>query len=322
MTPAMTDLTAFCKATADRVRLQILHILSRESFGVLELCHIVASTQPALSHHLKVLSSAGLVETRRQGTSIYYRRAVVSTDDKLKTMKQSLYASVDELPLDELLQARKAEVYGERNQQAKSFFEKNAHRLKENQDLIADYHHYASCIDDLLDNEPLTRAASVIEIGPGESDLLLHLAERFGQIIALDNTTEMLDQARLKLGSQMQKHVQFFKGELNQLEESCTANLIVLNMVLHHLASPAQLFTEAFNYLKADGRLLIAELCPHDQAWTREICGDLWMGFDSGELDAWATAAGFVCGQSAYIGLKNGFQVQVRMFEKHQIINS
>lgn len=313
MTAPLDTLTVHCKATADQVRLQILRVLSRESFGVLELCHILAVTQPALSHHLKVLSNAGLVETRRQGTSIFYRRAMICTDDSLKGLKDNLFTYLDESPLDPLIDKRKAEIYVDRSNHAKAFFEKNAHRLKENQDLIADYHQYAGCLEGLLDNEQIS-SRLVVEVGPGESDLLTYLIKRFDEIIAVDNTAEMLERTRNRIGRH--SGLTYFEGELSDLEPTINADLIVLNMVLHHLASPAQLFRDAYGHLSFGGQLLIAELCPHDQDWTKEICGDLWMGFDPEELDAWAISAGLIPGQSTYTGLKNGFQVQVRMFSK------
>ena len=72
-------LTSYCKATADQLRLLTLQVLAKESFSVLELCQILDVAQPALSHHLKILSAASLVDTRRQGTSIFYRLAVIET---------------------------------------------------------------------------------------------------------------------------------------------------------------------------------------------------------------------------------------------------
>src|SRR5690606_9726428 len=68
--------------------------------------------------------------------------------------------------------------------------------------------------------------------------------------------------------------------------------------------------------VKAGGSLLISELCSHDQSWTREACGDLWLGFDQDDLARWAIAAGLVPGESLYIGFKNGFQIQLRHFAR------
>ena len=309
---SIEQLSHYCKATADSQRLQILRVLSKESFGVLELCQILVVGQSALSHHLKILANASLVETRREGTSIFYRRALIHAEDPLKLLRQALFESIDgtELPIDHA--AKISEVYDCRHRQAKSFFKKNAHRFQENQDLIAEYNHYSKCIDDVLDNESISPNATAIEIGPGDSDLILTLAKRFHNITAIDNTVEMLEKTRRKTATAGKDNVNFLVGELHDYEGDC--ELLVLNMVLHHLASPINFFFEAKQHLKAGGCLLIADLCAHDQDWTRDTCGDLWLGFDADELDGWASAAGFTQGQSLYLGLKNGFQVQVRTY--------
>ena len=65
------SLANLCKASADPLRLQILRVLRNDSFAVSELCALFATRQPALSHHLKVLSGMGLVASRREGNSIF-----------------------------------------------------------------------------------------------------------------------------------------------------------------------------------------------------------------------------------------------------------
>jgi DNA-binding transcriptional ArsR family regulator len=310
--PSIELLSHYCKATADSQRLQILRVLSKESFGVMELCQVLEVAQPALSHHLKILATANLVETRREGTSIFYRRALIHAEDPLRQLRHSLFESIDEIELPVDQGARISQVYDCRRQQAKSFFKKNAHRLQENQNLIAEYNHYSQCIDDVLDNESIASTATAIEIGPGDSDLILTLANRFHTITAIDNTAEMLEKTRRKIAASGKNNVNFLVGELHDHKGDC--ELLVLNMVLHHLASPINFFFEAKQHLKANGCLLIADLCAHDQNWTTDTCGDLWLGFDADELDDWASAAGFEQGQSLYLGLKNGFQVQVRTY--------
>ncbi len=71
----LATLTRLCKASADSLRLLVLRVLRKDSFGVSELCSIFDIRQPALSHHLKVLSGAGLVAARREANSIFYRRS-------------------------------------------------------------------------------------------------------------------------------------------------------------------------------------------------------------------------------------------------------
>ncbi len=303
-------LLTICKATADTLRLDVLRVLSRESFGVLELCSIFSTPQSGMSHHLKILSNAGLLETRREGNSIFYRRALVAANDPLFPLTQQLFSAIDQMPLRlDVLQGCE-DIHRERAENSRLFFQKNANRLKENQSLIADFGHYNGCLSDLLTNRGLPADSAVIEVGPADSQLLSLLSEQFGSVIAIDNAEEMLNKARTAATG---ANIQFHLGELQDI--SGQVDMIVLNMVLHHIPSPIKFFESAAQRLNPGGCLLIADLCPHDQDWARDVCGDLWLGFDPAELDAWATAAGMAVGQDAYLGLRNGFQVQVRLFE-------
>ena len=312
-------LLAFCKATAESLRLDILRVLSVESFGVMELCHIFDTAQPGMSHHLKILSTAGLLQTRREGNSIFYRRAIVSPENPINHLMISLFESIDRITLTPDIKKRYQQIHRDRAQHSKEFFKKNADRLKENQNLIAEFSHYEGCIADLLSNEHLRANKTVIEVGPGDSDLTNALSASFDSMLAVDNTQEMLDKTRARATQYNLENIDFYLGELSDLETSHRVDLIVLNMVLHHLPSPAQVFRSADKILAPQGQLLIADLCSHDQDWTRHICGDLWLGFDPNDLDQWAEEADFEKGQSAYLGLRNGFQVQVRLYQHIQL---
>jgi ArsR family transcriptional regulator len=99
-------------------------------------------------------------------------------------------------------------------------------------------------------------------------------------------------------------------------DELGAADCVVVNMVLHHFAAPAEALKQLARLVKTGGSLLVTELCSHDQSWARTACGDLWLGFDQEDLARWADAAGLTPGESLYVGLKNGFQIQVRHFAK------
>jgi DNA-binding transcriptional ArsR family regulator len=60
------------KALADEKRLQIIKLLGRRSICVCELESLVELTQPAVSHHLKILREAELVTDTRHGKWIFY----------------------------------------------------------------------------------------------------------------------------------------------------------------------------------------------------------------------------------------------------------
>ncbi|KRP31726.1 MAG: hypothetical protein ABS27_08305, partial [OM182 bacterium BACL3 MAG-121001-bin29] len=201
------------KALADTLRLQILRLLRNESFGVLELCRLVDIRQSALSHHLKVLAKAELVATRREGNSIFYRRAFITDDDALADLKRAAFDAVDtlEIPSEQAMQLE--QLQQERSELSLSFFEKNADRFSENQGLIVEREHYDSSLIDVVEGLGLPADASVLEIGPGEGRLLVELARRFAAVTAVDNSKDMLDLSRAAIAADGLSNVEFLLGE-------------------------------------------------------------------------------------------------------------
>ena len=61
------------RALADPKRLCVLESLAEGELSVSELSTRVGCPIPNMSQHLAVLRSAGLVATRREGSTIYYR---------------------------------------------------------------------------------------------------------------------------------------------------------------------------------------------------------------------------------------------------------
>src|SRR5215471_11404176 len=71
---AAADLAACFKALADPTRVAIVNRLA--AAGEVCVCDLTAAfdlAQPTVSHHLKLLREAGLVESSRRGTWSYYR---------------------------------------------------------------------------------------------------------------------------------------------------------------------------------------------------------------------------------------------------------
>lgn len=319
-TPQTTIIAAFCKAAGDPLRLEILRVLRHNAYGVLELSELFDVKQSGMSHHLKVLANAGLVATRREGNSIFYRRSPLPTDASLKELHRSLFATVDQLHLSTVLKQRVDQINQERTRASREFFEQNADRFQANQDLIASFTQYGEIITEFLDetlkNGP--QGKIVLEVGPGEGSFLPNLSRRFESVIALDTSDAMLNRSR-KLAQEAQlTNVTFLHGDTSlAVKQRLTADVITLNMVLHHTPDPAAIFEDLSQLLTENGVLLITELCHHDQSWAQESCGDLWLGFEPDDLNHWATAAGLLEGESLYLAQRNGFQIQLRQFFKH-----
>lgn len=305
------------KAAGDGFRLEILRVLAQDSFGVLELCRIFNAKQSGMSHHLKVLTSAGLLSTRREGNSIFYRRAYLVPDSPLASLQQALFASIDQLPITDAVQTQLRELEQERSLASQLFFAENAHKFREQQDLIASYPVYAEHMTQLLNNTPLRNWSLALEVGPGEGEFLPILAQKFSQVVALDSSAEMLTKSKDYSQKQNLRSMEFIHGDTHVLaEKKVLADCIVVNMVLHHTPSPADIFQDLSKALAPGGALLICDLCRHEQAWAREACGDLWQGFEPQDFSRWATAANLNEGQSVYFALRNGFQIQLRQFFK------
>jgi ArsR family transcriptional regulator, arsenate/arsenite/antimonite-responsive transcriptional repressor len=73
---AAVDLARGFKALGDPVRLRLLSLIAAragEEVCVCELTDAFTVSGPTISHHLKVLREAGLVDAQRRGTWVYYR---------------------------------------------------------------------------------------------------------------------------------------------------------------------------------------------------------------------------------------------------------
>lgn len=305
------DLATLCKAGGDPLRLNVLRVLANDSFGVLELAQIFAIGQSGMSHHLKVLAQAGLVATRREGNAIFYRRALPGG-----VLHAALLEEVDALPLPAELQSGIATVHRQRAEVSRDFFARMASSFQASQDLIAGLPQYRDSLLALLDTLHFAPGATALEIGPGDGAFLPELSRRFAQVTALDNSEAMLDLARQRCLEDNLGNVELKLADALNTSRQEPADCVVLNMVLHHFSTPAEAFRQLADKVRPGGSLLLSELCSHDQNWAREACGDLWLGFEQDDLARWATDAGLEPGESLYIGLKNGFQIQLRHFAK------
>ena len=69
------DLARMFKALGDPARLRLLSLVASHENGEACVCDISDTfdlSQPTISHHLKVLREAGLLDCERRGTWVYY----------------------------------------------------------------------------------------------------------------------------------------------------------------------------------------------------------------------------------------------------------
>lgn len=318
--PNSTDnnfLTQLFKASADQLRLDVLRVLQNNSFNVQELCQILSIKQSGLSHHLKILAKAQLVTTRREGNNYFYRRSIWAHNDKLANLQRAIFQSIDQYALDADIDQKLQAVEQQRTESSNRFFIENADKFRQQQDLIASFEQYGDAVAEFLTALPMPAKKHVIEVGPGEGLFLPYLAPLFDLVTALDTSAEMLKKCQQLIASNELNNISTLHGDTSfAIQQKLQADAIIINMVLHHVAAPAELFFDAYHLLNPGGALLVTELGLHDQIWAQEACGDIWLGFDPEELSYWARKAGLFEGESSFLAQRNGFTIQIRHFYK------
>jgi ArsR family transcriptional regulator, arsenate/arsenite/antimonite-responsive transcriptional repressor len=85
------QLAAAFKVLADPVRLRILSLIATAPGGEVCACDLtepVGRSQPTVSHHLSVLTDAGLVEREQRGRWAWFR----ARTDRLEILREALGA--------------------------------------------------------------------------------------------------------------------------------------------------------------------------------------------------------------------------------------
>lgn len=68
----LIDVSDFFKVLGDSTRSRIMHVLDKREMCVCDLAVLLNMTKSAISHQLKVLRDAKLVNFRKEGKMVYY----------------------------------------------------------------------------------------------------------------------------------------------------------------------------------------------------------------------------------------------------------
>jgi rhodanese-related sulfurtransferase/DNA-binding HxlR family transcriptional regulator len=98
--PLFDQFARIAKAVANPHRLELVDLLAQGERRVDDLAREAALTVANASQHLQALKQAGLVETRREGTSVYYRLAderVFRLWQAIRELGEARLAEIDRL---------------------------------------------------------------------------------------------------------------------------------------------------------------------------------------------------------------------------------
>lgn len=273
------------KALADDIRLRLVRALMAAELSVAELVSVLGIPQSSVSRHLKPLRDSGLVETRRDGTSIYYRRGPAISGTALE---QVLAKELTRLPSARQDAGAVKKVLELRRERSRAFFEKIAGKYGELTQPGGGWPALAAGLAAGFAGQ------DVVDLGAGEGELALLLARFAGSVTAVDQSRAMLKEVKARAAAAGLGHVvRVCEGDLESLPlEDASADAVILSQALHHAAQPAQAVSEAGRILRIGGRLIILDLLKHDQDWVREQWADQWLGFEERELGLWMASAG------------------------------
>ena len=277
------DLTAL----GDSTRSRMLLLLEQHELTVGELCSVLQLPQSTVSRHLKTLADAQWVSSRRDGTSRYYTLALDEREDQSGRLWTLLRDEVRATRAADQDSRRLKMVLDTRQAKSKQFFEGAATKWdKLRQELFGRSSHLQA-LPALLDPRWV-----IGDLGCGTGELTATIAPFVQRVVAVDRSGDMLQMAMRRLADLSNADVR--RGELEALPiadgELDAATLI---LVLHHLPDPSAALREAARVLKPGGRLLVADMLPHDHEEYRQQMGHSWLGFGEEQVRRLFSGAGF-----------------------------
>ena len=304
------------RAVGEPNRLRILALLQHGELAVGELAQIMDQSQPRLSHHLKALANAGLVERMPEGAWVFYS---IPASGPLRVFLDRIIQPIDRdsgefsSDLRRLTRVRQA-----RTEAAVAYFTKVA----ETWDTVRGLHSENELIERrLLELAGPANYKRIIDIGTGTGRMLSLFADRAERLDGVDLSHRMLTVARANLDRDGVPHAYVRQSDATNLPyQDDSADLVIIHQVLHFVDEPERIISEAARVLAPQGRLLIVDFAPHRLEFLREDHGHRRLGIRHAALADWSLKAGLALADVQSFdqpeNLSEGLTVQIWSAEK------
>ncbi|MBR3664340.1 MAG: metalloregulator ArsR/SmtB family transcription factor [Desulfovibrio sp.] len=293
------------KALADSTRLRLVHLLLRYEFSVNELVQILGMGQSRISRHLKILTEAGLLSSRRDGLWIFYTVPREGHCHDFLAAIAPFWVVTEEMRADGL---RALHVLDERNARSRHFFDAIAEKWDDlNREILGDVDLQEAICESVPDN-----CKTAADLGCGTGSVLTALVQRVPMVIGVDNSQRMLEfcAKRFQNADQVSGRLSLRIGELTHLPfRDRELDFACINLVLHHLSDPVAALRETRRCLEPGGILFLSDFAQHNDEMMRERYGDLRLGFSREELCIWLERTGFKLERMTALGVQRNLSL-------------
>ena len=285
------------QALADSTRLRVLRLLGSMELAVGEIAQVLGQSQPRVSRHAGILTAAGLVERRREGSWVFLRASSPSGPAaSLVGAIGALLAEAEGADPDFAAQCaqdreRLAAVRSAREEEATRYFADHAQDWDELRQMHISDASVEAALTEMLGARPLGR---LLDVGTGTGRMAELFADQADHVVALDKSLAMLRVARAKLQHLPTERVELAQADFNDLPfGSDRFDTVLFHQVLHFAQNPAAVLKEAARVLRPDGRLAIVDFAEHDREDLRDRFAHVRLGFEDKAMAAMLEEAGF-----------------------------
>jgi SAM-dependent methyltransferase len=279
-------LLGWMEGLADPTRLRLLHVLERHELGVAGLCEVLQLPQSTVSRHLKILSSQGWIEVRRQGANRLYRMSA-EVDPAARRLWRVARGESERWATLQQDQLRLERILRERRGAAEDFF---AGAAADWDRLRAEWYGTGFGTSALVSLLP--PSWTVADLGCGTGAVAAALAPAVARVVGVDRSADMLRAARRRTAGL--DNVELRRGALEELpveDATCDAALLVLS--LGWVDDPARALAEAARVVRPGGRLALVDAGLHDDEDFLRRAGQVWPGFEPARVVELLRSAGW-----------------------------
>ncbi len=273
------------KLLADETRLRLLLLLQGNELTVAELSATLQLAQPRISTHLAKLKEQRFVLGRKDGVSSYYRLNTAFISDNYQTLWTSLVKQGQQDSIVIQDEERLKLVLSERAKN-KNWVDSVAGDMERQYSPGRSWEATTRAISYLLD------LGDVLDIGSGDGVLAELLHQRAKTYTCIDSSELVIKAAQKRLKHAKNINYQVADMHLLNLPDKKFDTVFLLH-VLTYSNQAEDAIRQAFQYLQANGKLLVSTLNKHSHTDIVKDFGHVNNGFSPKQLERLCKKVGF-----------------------------